>query len=241
LFGFLEHAEAEIAKDAFSESEISPDHLIGEVGKKLPSEKLRSLLTGPRTPIERLRLYGFLLGNCGNKSDAQLLRTLFEKLGKRDSPYLTDGIISGYVLLEPADGLRLMRKILQDPSEAFLNRYAAWRAVRFFGNTRRDVIREDEILKLARIATAYEDLADLPIQDLRRWRMWGLTDQIFSLYGKKSPEIVQRAVVYYALQCPDARAARFISDLRKDDPEYVKDVEEILEILSKRRPSEERR
>ena len=53
-----------------------------------------------------------------------------------------------------------------------------------------------------------------------------------SLAGKKSHDIpiVRRYILRYALSCPKAEAAEFVSGMRKKDPEMVKDIEEFLRL-----------
>ena len=53
-----------------------------------------------------------------------------------------------------------------------------------------------------------EDIADLPIDYLREWKCWKLTDEVLATFGKKGFEapIIRRRVVRYALQVPEAAA-----------------------------------
>ena len=67
FFKYLEHADKEVANDAFMEFVKATDLEIGAVAKKLPPDKLRRLAQGPETPPERIGLYSFLLGACGTK------------------------------------------------------------------------------------------------------------------------------------------------------------------------------
>jgi hypothetical protein len=69
-FDFLEHADPSVAADAFVEFLKSPDLDIARVAARLAPGRLRTWLRDPNTLRHRLRLYGFLLGNCGGKGDA---------------------------------------------------------------------------------------------------------------------------------------------------------------------------
>jgi hypothetical protein len=75
-----------------------------------------------------------------------------------------------------------------------------------------------------------DDMADLAIEDLRTRRQWRLTNEILTFWEKKKNRfpITKRAIIRYALQCPDESAARFIAALRLTDADSVNDVEEIL-------------
>ena len=69
------------------------------------------------------------------------------------------------------------------------------------------------------------------IQDLRRWQLWDLTDDVLAQHGKKSHDapLMRRAIIRYAMCCPKPRAADFVAQRRRDDPEAVRDVEEGLQ------------
>ena len=75
------------------------------------------------------------------------------------------------------------------------------------------------------------ELADLAVEDLRRWRMWDLTREVLNLYGKKGYDapIMQRALVRYALSCDDNAARSFLAERRSKEPDLVKEVEESLQ------------
>src|SRR5262249_22982946 len=72
-FDYLEHADKELAADAYLEFAKATDAEIGQVAPKLAPAKLRGWLKDARTPPERLGLYAFLLGGCGGADDAALL------------------------------------------------------------------------------------------------------------------------------------------------------------------------
>jgi hypothetical protein len=79
------------------------------------------------------------------------------------------------------------------------------------------------------------DIADMTIEDLRRWQYWDLTPQVLAQYGKESHNapIMRRTIARYALCCPRPEAARFVADMRRQDPELVKDVQDQLEFEKK--------
>src|SRR5262249_22186483 len=139
--------DAEIARDAFGEFFKVRDDVIGKAAKTMSAKKLRLWLRATREPRERLRLYGFLLGNCGEPRDASLLRELLEKGTKASDPPLLDGVFTGYILLKPKEGHGYLRSILADPSRDFRLRIGAIRALRFFFLTRPDVLGKKEILE----------------------------------------------------------------------------------------------
>lgn len=70
------------------------------------------------------------------------------------------------------------------------------------------------------------DIADLAIEDLRKWKVWSLADRIVGLYNLKSHDvpIIRRSILRYALaytgdskNSKDAMPAKFVADLRLKD------------------------
>ena len=53
------------------------------------------------------------------------------------------------------------------------------------------------------------ELADLAVEDLRKWGRWETADKVLALYGKPSHNIpiVRRTILRYALSCPKKTAA----------------------------------
>jgi hypothetical protein len=76
------------------------------------------------------------------------------------------------------------------------------------------------------------DMADLAIEDLRRWQLWDLTGEVLAQFGKASHSapIMRRAIVRYALSCPNPEAKDFVAGLRTSEPALVADVEESLQF-----------
>jgi hypothetical protein len=74
------------------------------------------------------------------------------------------------------------------------------------------------------------DMADIAVEDLRRWEMWSLCVEVLGQFPKQThaAPIVRRAIVRYALSCPKPEAKSFIAELRKTDADIVGDVEESL-------------
>src|SRR5262249_53168595 len=98
FFDYLDHTDSVVSQDAFAEFAKATDQEIGQVAGKLSADKLRAWLQNPQTPVERLNLYGFLLGGCGGAKDADLLRSFVEKPSERTKSALS-GLLSGYIRL----------------------------------------------------------------------------------------------------------------------------------------------
>src|SRR5262249_38747425 len=176
-------------------------------------------------------LYASMLGHCGNAAHASVLRDMLNDPSKQLNSGV-DGILAGYIMLEPKEGWALAASILQDPKKDFMFRYAALRVIRFLKESRPDLVRKEALVEAVHRLLAQVDIADLAIEDLRKWGEWSSLNQVLALYDQKSHDvpIIKRAIVRFALACPEPKAAAFVQNIRKADPEMVKDVEELLKL-----------
>ncbi len=232
-FDFLDNKEVEISNDAYKEFGNADYKDYREMAKHLPADKIAVWLQDPSTPAFRFGLYASMLGHCGNDHHAQLLRKMLN-----DSKQISggvEGIMAGYTMLKPREGWEYLLSILKDPGKEFMLRYSALRAVRFFYDSRPDVIDKKSLIEGVCLLLEQNDVADLAIEDLRKWNRWEVCDRVMALQGRKSHDapIIRRAILRYALSCPQPTAATFVADCRKRDPEMVKDVEELLKLEPK--------
>ena len=234
FFRYLDSTDSDVASDAYLEFARSTDAEVGNVAKKLDPEKLRRLVNDAATPPERIGLFAFLLGACGTEREAEFLRTLVEKPTEKTSR-AQDGILAGYMQMRPREGWALGLKILQDPKRPFTEREAVLRAMRFFHGWKGDEYRK-EIMEGMRLLLPQGDIADLAVEDLRKWGWWDLTPTVLGLYGKESHKapILQRGLIRYALKCPLPAATDFVARVKQQDPATVKDIEEALEFEKKK-------
>ena len=110
----------------------------------------------------------------------------------------------------------------------------ALKVVRFFWEYRPDVLKKDDLLAAMKTLIGQGEIADLPIDDLRKWGVWDQTAFILQEAAKPShnKQIVKRAVLRFAL-CAAAEgknpaAAAYVAKARSEDAERVKFVEEML-------------
>jgi hypothetical protein len=225
---FLEHSDKEIARDAFLEFAKANDKEVGQVASQMSPEKIREWLKDPQTPSERLGLYAFLLGACGKEQDAAVLKAMLQDPTDRTLPAL-DGALAGYLQLRPQEGWDQVLTILRDEKKPFQLRFAVLRTLRFQYGWRPKETHEN-VLKGLQVLLPQGDIADLAIEDLRRWQLWDLTADVLAQHGKKSHDapLMRRAIVRYALSCPKPEAASFVRKLRQTDAGLVQDVEESL-------------
>jgi hypothetical protein len=230
FFRHLDNPDKEVASDAFLEFAKANDREVGEVAPRLAPERLRAWLKDPQTPDYRFGLYAYLLGACGGAQDAALLRTLLANPDERTKSAF-NGVLGGYIQMRPREGWDLAVTLLHDGRNPFPVRYAVLRTFRFYHGWKPEETRAHVLRGLA-VALPEGDLADLAVEDLRRWQWWDLTKDVLALYPLKSHSapIMRRAIVRYALCCPHPEAAAFVAERRREDPGMVKDLEEAIQF-----------
>src|SRR5262249_36012428 len=137
----------------------------------------------------------------GKAEDTKALRALLDDPNRSYTSGL-DGVLAGYVLLDPKAGWDYVLGIIGDAKKDFSVRYAGLRTIRFFWEWRRDVIPGKQVLEAMKVLMAQPDLADLPIEDLRKWKAWDLTPTVLGYAAKESHNttpIVNRAILKFAL------------------------------------------
>lgn len=233
FFKYLDSPEQDISQDAYAEFAIADYKDVSEVAAKLPAETIVKWLRDPNTPPSRFGLYGYMLGKCGNaKEHAPILREMLDDPKRKYSSGL-DGMLYGYVLLDPKPAWKYLLGLIGDQESEFLTRYAVLRTLRVVWESKSSGIKPEEVMNAMLILLTQGDIADLPIEDLRRWQRWELTEKVLALYGQKGHNIpiVKRAIIRFALCAPnDPKAAEFIKQRRAEDPERVKDIENLLEL-----------
>jgi len=227
---FLDHPDDLIAEDAFLEFARSSDEEVGQVAKKLNPTRLRTLVQNLKLDADRISLFAFLLGNCGDSSDADFLCKRIESAQGEDMRAL-DGLLGGYIALRPKEGWKLTRDFLNDRHNNFLKKYAALRAVRFYMGWQ-PAATKTSMLAAFQVVIPDGEMADLAIEDLRRWKQWDLTPLILAQYGKSTHEapIVKRGILRYALCCPLPEARSFLDRARGRDGELIRELAESLEF-----------
>ena len=232
FFDFLDHPDPEIAADALMEFGNTEYKDVRELAKTLPADKVLKWLKDPSTPPSRYGLLGLFIGHSGKKDDAPALRQLLDDPVRSKSSG-QDGLLAAYILLDPAAGWDYLLGLLNDPKQEFSAHYAGLRTLRFFYEFRPDVLKPDQILAGMKALVAQKELADLPMEDLRKWGRWDQTDYVLGfakLESHAKVPIIKRAILKFALAAPkdNAAAKAYVEQVRKDDPERVKYVEQLL-------------
>ncbi len=224
----LDHADADVAADAFLELAKATDADVGRTAKSFDPDRLRRLLNSNKTPSERIGFLGFLLGCCGNERDADLLLKLM-KTAPADNSSAMRGLMAGYIGLKPKEGWKKAIGIITDSHRGFLERLAILGTIEFYWDWK-PAEHRDALLFGMKAAVLEGDVADIAVDNLRRWGCWDLTKNILSLYDRKShdSEFVKRAILRYASACPQPEAAKFVADQRKRTPGLVAEIEEAM-------------
>lgn len=235
FFDYLDNADSEISNDAYREFANADYKDYKGMAGSLPAEKIAGWLKDPKTPSFRFGLYASMLGHAGHgdtsKGYAELLRGMMEKPEVRIGSGV-DGILAGYVMLKPKEGMEFVKGILGDSSKEFLYRYSALKAARFFWDYRPDIVGHKDLAEALAPLLQMGDIADLLIEDFRKWQSWGMTDRILALqnYPIYSKALIKRSIIRYCLSAAkhNEGAQKYIDTLKQNDPKLVKDVEELL-------------
>ncbi len=236
FFDYLESNEIEISGDAYNEFAVAEYKEVSELAPKLPADTLMKWLKDPNTRASRFGLYGLLIGHSGKPEYAKELRKLMDAPESKFSSGL-DGMLMGYVLLDKKAGFEYLLKLVADPEKEFLVKHAGLKVLRFFWEYRTDVLTKQQVLNgMSRLLT-HADLADMPIDDLRKWKAWEMTGIVLQYADKESHNtlpINNRSILKFALAASwadpkNAAAAAHVAKIRKENPERVKLVEELLQ------------
>jgi hypothetical protein len=222
-----------IAQDAFREFPQESYKDWRTAVKGLPAGEIVRRLSDPKTPLTHYSLYGLLLAECGAATDAEALRQRLNALGQSANSSM-EGLLTGYVILQPNQGWAHLRALLADGKQPWIARFSALRTLRLFWEQRPGVLPKADLVDGVLLSMAVPDMTDLAIEELRKWQCLGLCDRILPLFGKEGYEvpIIRRSIIRYALCSPEPRAAAFIREQRRLDPELIDDQIELLKLES---------
>ncbi len=232
LFEYLDHSDLDVSGDAYKEFAYADYKDLKAMYKGLPAEKILKWIKSPDTPSARMGLYASMLGHCGKAKDAVALRAILDDPDRRTGSGL-DGTLAGYIMLDPKAGWEYTLGVLKNSKEDFYFRYAVLRGVRFLYDYRSDLITKKQIVDGLCMLLNQKDIADLAIEDLRRWQHWEVADKILAIEKTEVYEqpIVKRSMLRYALQCKgNAAATAYVASRRKADRESVEDAQELLDL-----------
>lgn len=236
FFKYFDSSDWAISADAFQEFSNADYKDVRVAAAKMDPDAVWKMLKDPNTSIARYGLIGLLLGHCGKAElHGKALKEFIDDPKVRQATGL-DGLLAGYVILDPKAGFEYVSRIMKDTSEEFLIRYAALRAMRFFWEYRGDVVKKADIVPTMLPLLDQADIVDLAAEDLRKWEQWQLAPKLVGLFDQPSHEagIIQRSIIKFALAAPatDKTSAAFLTRLRADpkQSDRVHDLEQLLEL-----------
>jgi hypothetical protein len=244
FFDYLEDPDLVISSDAYSEFGYADYKDVREIGPKVPAATLLKWLKDPNTRGSRLGLCGLLLGHCGKPEDAKAIRALLDDKQRSYTSGL-DGVVAGYILLDPKGGWQYLSGLIKNADADFPVKYASLRTARFFWEFRPDVIPNADVLAVMKTLMDDADIADMPIEDIRKWKQWQLTPLVLGYAGKESHNttpIIMRSILKFAIAASwadpkNAAAATYVEEQRKKDPKRVQFLEEVLKDEIKAPPA----
>jgi hypothetical protein len=236
FFKNFDSADWAVSGDAFQEFSNAEYKDVHVAAAKFDPDHVLKMLKDPSTSLARIGLLGLIFGHCGKgEAHAKALRALIDDPKVKQATGL-DGLLAGYVLLDPKAGLEYVSGIIKDPKEDFLVRYAGLRALRFFWEYREDVLKKADIVATIEPLLDQPDIVDLAVEDLRKWEQWEKAAKLIGLFDKPSHDvsIIQRSIIKFALAAPatNKECAAFLARLRADEKqaERVRDLEQLLEL-----------
>jgi hypothetical protein len=228
---FLHSPCEEVADSARIEIERASYADLRKVAEKMKAGPLVKALQNSKTSRDQCRTFAMLLGHCGTKQDATILRKMIDHCAHNENEILP-GYLLVYVLLEPAEGWQYVTKLSVDRKQSFLHRFAALGTIRQLAEDRPDI--HDLKKCSAAMANILEvpDIADRAVEDLRKWKRWEHCDAILAMHGKAAYDkaYMRRAILRFALECPTPAAKTFVTVERSKDSQWVADTEELLAI-----------
>ena len=235
FFNHLEDKDSVISTDAYSEFAMADYKEIRQVAQKLSAAKLLTWLKDPNTRPTRYGLYGLLIGHCGKAEDAKVIRAVLDDPERSYSSGL-DGLVTGYIMLDPKAGWDYLLDMVKNTKNEFPVRYAGLKTVRFFWEFRPDIVPPTQSITAMKVLMEQADLADLPIEDLRKWKVWEVSPLVLGYADKESHNqfpIVNRAILKYAIAASAAdpkntAAVEFVKKARAKDAKKVEFLEELI-------------
>ncbi|MBY0228992.1 MAG: hypothetical protein K2W96_06920 [Gemmataceae bacterium] len=231
-FDYLDDKDGEVATDAYKEFANASYDDFKAMAKDLPADRVLKWLKDKKTPSYRFGLYGSMIGHCGKPEHAKAVEAILDDPDKRTSGM--DGLLAALVMLKPKEGFARIEGILKNPKEEFMHRFAALRSLRFLHEYRQDLIDKKRLAAAAALLLPQDDINDMAIEDLRKWKAWETAPQVLAQVGTKAYDevtVIRRSILRYCLQAEGVpEAAAHVAKRRKEDAEAVKDAEELLQL-----------
>jgi len=230
---FLEHADRQVADDAFTEFGRAPFDAVAAVEATLPYEKLRRALVDVNVPGRRKGFYGMALGLAKNEAELAANRPVLERLvrseaGVEGTDFRAgfDGILGGFLLANGTAALDVIdARFLADPKSREGDVRHAQAALRFYLQYGR-AIPPDRLLKSIVLLLDRPATAPGALSDLTRRQAWGHVDRAVKLFAASPGDdpLLDQAVFGYLLVDPKPESRAALKKLKIDFPERSTDA-----------------
>ena len=238
FFDFLTDSDLVISTDAlmeFGNTEYGDVRTLAEDKKNpLPADTVAGWLKDKNTPASKYGLLGLLLGHSGTAKHADLLRAMVDDKDNQFNSGL-DGLFTGYIMLDKDKGWKRLFEYSGSQPTEFNTQFTVLKVLRFFHDYRSDLIPAATVLDGMKTLASLPDIADMPIEDLRKWKRWEMTEFVLNFDAVPTHNklgIVKRAVLRFAIQSADAgneKAKAFVAAAVAKDAEKVKFLRELLD------------
>lgn len=161
---------------------------------------------------------------------------ILDVIQTKSKDYSTEGrdnALKGYALLKPREAWEQVQKQIVAKESDFNTRYACLKTARFLFSQRAEVVTKKGMQQLLLdVAEKNAVMADFAIEDMRRFKLWDHPTRVLTLFESKSQDnpILRRAILRYALECPDPRSRQFVTERRRLEPDWVQEMEEFLAL-----------
>ncbi len=231
---FFENQDLLVSNDAFGEFAAAPYEVIVPLKDQLPREKILGWIQDPKTPVTRIGFYGMLAGICGKPEDASILE---QKIVTLDADFRLgiEGVMAGYMMIAGESGLAKLEevKILsktaihKDGKEIklpFSETYAVMQALRFMWTYEPDRLPKDRLKQSMHLLLERNEMTDLVITDLARWKDWSIQDRLMTMYSDENYDIpaIRRAIVRYLYYCSQEKNEPSADGTRTSTADAVK-------------------
>jgi hypothetical protein len=230
---YLEHADRDIARDAYLEFAHASYEDVLAVADKFDYAALRQWLQSPTVPDDRKGFYGLALGMTKSAKDRSENRSLLKRLIEEDRSDFRaglDGIMAGFLLLDGKDALKRIewRYFASEKAKHGDVRHAT-SALRFYYEYGPKELRPHVAAATAKLVER-PPFAAAAITDLARWDHWQVLGQVAALYERPDFDDgpTRRAIVGFLKACPEPRAAEALDRLKKRDPQGIDAAEKSL-------------
>ncbi|MCR9197838.1 MAG: hypothetical protein NXI04_04305 [Planctomycetaceae bacterium] len=235
---FLEHAEPQIAADAWGEFANADYEIICKLRTEFDSQKLRQWITQADTSPERLGLYGMMLGLCGNQDDAAFLRRQILNGSSDELRFGIEGLMGGLLLITKEQGLAFLEQQLITRSDVTgAESLAVIQALQFAWTYEPDLIAKDRLRSALHPYLQKSSVRELVIRNMARWNDWSGLEKLpplFEVAAADRDSGTQRAIIGYLLTCRknesaeeslQQRADSVLEEIRTAEPRLVRMME----------------